>query len=804
MDDQNGAYEDDDQKYEYRTVGPPGCGKTTWLSGQVGRAHESGRNVLVMSLTRASAAEVAGRNLPIAPQQVGTLHSQCFHALGRPSVAENKSNIKEWNEDYPMFAITPNQGATAETVDRDNLDAVGDNSGDRMMMRYQRLRAMMVPRERYPKDIAEFDVRWRDWKTQGGLMDFTDMIEACLEDIDQAPTVPDIIFVDEAQDLDLLEMGLIRKWGLAARYLVVVGDPDQCQPPGTIITTTEGPVPIEDLDPHHHLLVCRDQKAGALTRDGFPFQAAERPYRGPMVTVTTARGRSTRCTPEHLWPARWTQDGPSRWAVCVLQKSTTWLFALTELPKNRQHEALSDKLWAENAQALWVLGTHRSHRDASLRVTGAAAQYPGADNSDGMTKEQAHRCLSEAGRSPRFPIMQRSNTGHPLREARTCNLLPLVMEIPEARDNGRSPFVKVHSTESQDYDGPVHSLEVEPHHTYIADQLATHNCLYRWRGSDPDAFTNPEIPKENWRLLSQSYRLPNAVYQKAISWINQSQGRAQVEYHPRDEEGAVRHLQASWDHPREAITDAEAYMAQGKSVMFLATCSYMLVPLVNELRERGIPFHNPQRKSNGAWNPLQHRPGQVTATDRILAWLNLSESGIWTAEDIRRWTSVAKVKETLSGRGLKAEIEALEDDADLGDQEPSVSWERMLELLLPETIDAGLGGDLDWYIERMTTSGQGPARFPARVAKTWGSQALREEPLLTPGTVHSVKGGEASVVYLFPDLSKAGMNEWTGDDQQKASVYRLFYVGMTRAKETLVLCETADDHSGPPLKDKES
>ena len=58
---------------------------------------------------------------------------------------------------------------------------------------------------------------------------------------------------------------------------------------------------------------------------------------------------------------------------------------------------------------------------------------------------------------------------------------------------------------------------------------------------------------------------------------------------------------------------------------------------------------------------------------------------------------------------------------------------------------------------------------------------------------NSVKGAESDVVYLFPDISRAGMTEWRGNDAQKASVYRLFYVGMTRARESLVLCQAADD-----------
>ena len=51
------------------------------------------------------------------------------------------------------------------------------------------------------------------------------------------------------------------------------------------------------------------------------------------------------------------------------------------------------------------------------------------------------------------------------------------------------------------------------------------------------------------------------------------------------------------------------------------------------------------------------------------------------------------------------------------------------------------------------------------------------------------------MVYLFPDISRAGMREWTGSPTQQAAVYRLFYVAMTRARDTLVLCAPSDEYA---------
>ena len=52
-----------------------------------------------------------------------------------------------------------------------------------------------------------------------------------------------------------------------------------------------------------------------------------------------------------------------------------------------------------------------------------------------------------------------------------------------------------------------------------------------------------------------------------------------------------------------------------------------------------------------------------------------------------------------------------------------------------------------------------------------------------------VQGGEADVVFLFPDLSAAGDAAYQKYGAQRDSVMRLFYVGMTRARHTLYICQ---------------
>ncbi len=314
-------------------------------------------------------------------------------------------------------------------------------------------------------------------------------------------------------------------------------------------------------------------------------------------------------------------------------------------------------------------------------------------------------------------------------------------------------------------------------------------AIFTWRGADPSAFTAAEIPEENRRVLAQSYRVPAAVHAQAVQWISRVKGRELVEYRPRDHEGEVRSIQAKWIHPGSAITDAEQYLAENKTVMFLTTCSYMLQSIVREMRDAGMPFHNPYRRRNSAWNPLQKRRGQTSTTDRIWAFLRMSEEGIWAADDVLHWTDMALVKGTLNDS--KRQAAAQLTDRPNG----AVDWKDLQKVLTEDAIEAGLSGDLDWLEGQLVSTKRPVAKFPLTIARNRGIDELMETPKVIIGTVHSVKGAEADVVYLFPDVSRAGMREWTGSPAQQASVYRLFYVAMTRARETLVLCSPSGEYA---------
>ena len=488
-----------------------------------------------MSFTRAAAREIAMDLAATDPVPVGTLHSFAFRGLGKPKIALDEKVLPGWNQLYPQYEMTPADHRSLVTTHGDSIDATPRKRGDELLALYELHRATLST-ERMSAVVKHFATRWNKWKQETGVADFTDLIEGCLNSVPVAPGHPNVIYVDEAQDLTPLEWRLIHKWGSNAARLVTVGDPDQ--------------------------------------------------------------------------------------------------------------------------------------------------------------------------------------------------------------------------------------------------------TVFTWRGASSAGLTEPTVPKEHVTVLSQSYRVPREVHGRAVRWIERIQGRDIIEYLPRPAEGMVRVSKGSWLEPQAVITEAESRLNQ-EDVMFLASCRYMLRRLINQLRARGIPFHNPYRPSEPEWNPL----GPETIAESLRAFLQRTREPFWTVEEIRTWTEPLKHGEMMR-RGAASLIERM-----VAEGVQNVDAATLQLLLTNEAVEAGVRGDIEWWQRYLQPGRLRSARYPLTVVRNYGAEALFQRPKAIVGTVHSVKGGESDVVYVFPDLSRSGAKEWRGRPLARANVIRLFYVAMTRARETLVLCSPATRHA---------
>ena len=296
--------------------------------------------------------------------------------------------------------------------------------------------------------------------------------------------------------------------------------------------------------------------------------------------------------------------------------------------------------------------------------------------------------------------------------------------------------------------------------------------LYSWRGADPHIFT--DHPTENTKVLEQSYRVPSEVHKTAQRWIRQIKDRFDAVYAPKEgAAGEVNQLHnICYRDPSNLIRKLEDH--NDDSVMILCSCDYMLKSIIKELRANGIPFHNPYRVAQGAWNPLSHRRDTISSIERLMAFTKPEHYNMqrWNKEQFQKWYCLLDSK--ILVRGSKAIVES-------GDfKMPSTGDEWAYYLKNEEDVLPMMNLDTSWLYSNLLKSNQRKMEYALKVSER-SSQPLTINVIV--GTIHSVKGGEADHVYLFPDVSYQAMQ---GDMDP---LIRMFYVGMTRAKQTLNLCE---------------
>lgn len=317
--------------------------------------------------------------------------------------------------------------------------------------------------------------------------------------------------------------------------------------------------------------------------------------------------------------------------------------------------------------------------------------------------------------------------------------------------------------------------------------------LYEWRGSDPRAFYSTDAESE--RVLDQSYRVPRMVHAQAVEWVAQITDRIDAAYRPVDRPGQATRRGVAFNDPNALIDALLDATSSGEDAMFLASCRYMLNPLTNRMRERGIPFKNEYRSADNGWNPLN-------GARRLLAFLRPDtdvwgeDARWWTWDDLRAWVEPLQSKGVLS-RGFKTIIESRCASDRFGDNQAhelvDAEW-LLAQFVTDDGKAAVLDLDFNWWFDHLRHNDRKSQNFPVTVARRDGARKLREQPRITVGTIHSVKGGEADHVFVVPDLSSAGyFDAWKTTTNAKWAVVRQFYVAMTRAKQSLHLCDASTE-----------
>ena len=229
--------------------------------------------------------------------------------------------------------------------------------------------------------------------------------------------------------------------------------------------------------------------------------------------------------------------------------------------------------------------------------------------------------------------------------------------------------------------------------------------------------------------------------------------------------------------------------------MILASCSYLLAPTIRQLRESGIPFSNVYKATRGDWNPIRAKQTgeQSGAFGKLCAFMEPSGPEfrghkLWTPQQIVSWLDSIQSKGNLKKGAKKAAKDFLAQKS--GRAEDILAF--MLAVMELEAFDNAVTQNKQWFMDNLSPSKTAAFQFPSRIYDYYGNEGPNVAKSLTVGTIHSVKGAEADVVILFPELSLRGAQQYAmrsgeGFDQ----ILRQFYVAVTRTRHTLILCNGA-------------
>ncbi len=154
--------------------------------------------------------------------------------------------------------------------------------------------------------VAEVYHEYQARLAAAGAMDFDDLLTQTVRLFAEFPDVLEHyqrrfthVLVDEYQDTNRVQNELVCLLGAAHHNVFVVGDSDQCLPAGTLVRTTDGEIPIEQVTVGTSVI---GGGGDGRAHTGTVTVVKEGRSVGPLIEIR-AGGRTLRGTPHHLVPA---------------------------------------------------------------------------------------------------------------------------------------------------------------------------------------------------------------------------------------------------------------------------------------------------------------------------------------------------------------------------------------------------------------------------------------------------------------------------------------------------------------------
>lgn len=630
----------------------------------------------------------------------------------------------------------------------------------------------------------ERDQREQGWLDFDALMKETVKLLEVNEDV-RKRNQRKYIAVDECQDTDTTQFRLLQL--LYGGNIFVVGDENQCQPPGTMVQVLNRPasgrsaastswVPIEFLIPETDKLISWDshEKRTRLGR-GRKFRRAKRLYSGRMLRVYS-NGHSTRMTPNHFVWTKFNinelETGDKNHFVYLMWKEGFgFRVGTSRFRRVSGANQLSHRGYQEGANKMWVLKTASTAAEAetleeiySLKYGIPECTYHNkyqhckkTENQirrvfDSVTHHGGYECLDDHGLLFDYPLVNWPGRKHLCKfhgyfKTVAANLIPGLMVLP-TDEPYKSAVIKEIKVDM--YSGPVYSLDVEKDHTYIADGIPVGNCIYEWRSAKSGNLSNfsKTFPGAKTLFLGSNYRSSARLVDFFKKVLPVDNGIASHMFSMRPVGEDVRFI-------RYRSEDEEAN------------------EVLNEIVNRNIVDDSAiLARTNRQLQLIQRR-----AMSRNIKAEILGKKNVWQENEVKHLIELTK-EQIMDPRPAAVVMQALIKEHNLVGRYSNTRG-NLMEKDPVENIN-----DVVRMAGRKHKETKQPLtvlQFLEWLRKITYMRRTKTEPILTLSTVHQAKGREWRYVYVV-GCDQGTMPHKEGDLPEEQ---RIFFVACSRAADEL-------------------
>ncbi|WP_049927940.1 UvrD-helicase domain-containing protein [Halopiger goleimassiliensis] len=337
--------------------------------------------------------------------------------------------------------------------------------------------------------------------------------------------------------------------------------------------------------------------------------------------------------------------------------------------------------------------------------------------------------------------------------------------------------------------------EWKPHMEQVLIAGDDDQVVYSWQGADPALLLEEDVDEDV--ILPNSYRLPSNVLNVVNKEIRHIEQRQDKDLNPRKEGGTVeaRRNASMLDVVRMV---RRALVEDDGTIMVLFRARYQMFQFIDEFITEGVPFTS----------LTDQRMWTDRLTDYVRAVEAIDEGEDVTGLQARRLADMLQDSAfgTNERDDLFDEIDERQEQTGIDDLEELMIPAEVVEDYAPFMPGPASAADM---VRKVTNFQKKSVRSYFAIGEYTGMDTDR----VRVGTIHSAKGREADHVIVGTDLTEKVVEQMvaTVDDPEDApgveeftkatspvpvltdNERRVFYVGMSRARERLVMLENLVD-----------